>query len=159
MDGWMDGRMDVVVLEYSLGERLVLYIPRGFHESRAKEYCTALCFCNEAMSFSQAPPFTPSSSLHILKQSIPQRTPHHPNPSPNRLPRPPRLQRGINLHQIHSHQLPRLSHTLGDIIRLPERKPAPNRGPRRRRPLRVQRVDVKGEMDGGVGADVEEGGS
>ena len=47
-------------------------------------------------------------------------------------------------------------HTLRDIVPLPQGQAASDRRPRARRPLRVERVDVKRQVDGRVGADVRE---
>jgi len=48
-------------------------------------------------------------------------------------------------------------HALGDIIALAERQAAADGGAGAGGPLRIQGVDVEGEVDGGVGADVAEG--
>ena len=47
-------------------------------------------------------------------------------------------------------------HTLRDIIPLPQRQPASNRRPRRRRPLRIQRIDIKTQMNRRVRTNMRE---
>jgi len=91
------------------------------------------------------------------QQRIPQRTPHQRAARSDRLRRPHSLQARIDLHQIHSHETSSPMHALGDIIALTEgQAPAYGRAGAGG-PLRVEGVDVEGEVDGGVGADVAEG--
>ena len=59
-------------------------------------------------------------------------------------------------YQVHSDQTARLMHTLGDIIALAQRQAAADGGACAGRPLRIQAVDVEGQVDGRVGADVPE---
>ncbi|KFZ04561.1 hypothetical protein V502_10059 [Pseudogymnoascus sp. VKM F-4520 (FW-2644)] len=69
-------------------------------------------------------------------------------------PLQPWLKRRVHLNQVHRDQAPRLVHALGDVVALAQGEAAAHGGAGAGRPLGVERVDVEGEVDGGVGADV-----
>lgn len=69
----------------------------------------------------------------------------------------PGHQAGVDLHQVHGDQVARLVHTLSDVVTLAQGQTAADRGARAGSPLRVEGVDIKAEVDGGVIANVGEG--
>ena len=101
-------------------------------------------------------PSLPPSLFHS-QQRIPQRTPDQTTTRPNRLLSALLLQTRIDLDEIHRDQLPALVDALGDVVALAEGQAAADGRPRGGCPLGVEGVDVEGEVDRGVGADVGEG--
>lgn len=101
----------------------------------------------------QLSPVKPRAS----QQGVAQRTPDQTTACPDGLTCAPLLQTGIDLDQIHGDQLAGLMHTLCDIVPFSEGQTSAHGRARRWRPLRIQRVDVKGEMDRRIRPDVTEG--
>ena len=66
------------------------------------------------------------------------------------------LQTGVDLDQIHGYQVARFVHTFTDEIALAQGQPATDWGSGAGGPLRIQRVHIKGEVDGSVSANVTE---
>lgn len=95
-------------------------------------------------------------TLPPLQNRLPERAPHNTTPRPNRLRNPqlPRHDLGVHLHQVHRHQATRVVQRLANVVALAEREPPAHGRAGRGRPHGVQGVDVEGEVDGGVGADV-----
>ena len=92
-----------------------------------------------------------SSQQRVAERALDQRA-----AGPHRLLRAGRLQARVDLDQVHGHQAARLGHALADVVALAQRQAAAHGRAGAGRPLRIQRVDVEGQVDGRVGADVAE---
>lgn len=93
---------------------------------------------------------------YILQQGISQRTAHQRAPSPNRVRRPHGIEAGVDLDQIHGDEVTCLVHTLADEVSLAKSQSPTHGGSSARCPLRIERIDVKRQMDGCVVSNVSE---
>lgn len=64
---------------------------------------------------------------------------------------------GVHLDQVDSHEVAGLVHSLADVVTLTEGEAASDRSASARSPHGVEGVDIEGQVDGGVAADVGEG--
>ena len=89
-----------------------------------------------------------------LQQALPKPTPHNRAPRPDSLVRSdsfkPWLERGVNLDKVHCDKAPGLVNALSDVVAFAQGEAAAHGGAGARCPLRIEGVDVEGEMDGGV---------
>lgn len=107
--------------------------------------------------YPQPPPFSfPPPILQTLQKRIPQRAPHQAQPSTDRLGGAHGLQARIDLDEVHGDEAAGLVHALGDVVALAEGEAAADGGAGAGGPLGVEGVDVEGEVDGRVGAEVAE---
>jgi hypothetical protein len=60
----------------------------------------------------------------------------------------------VDFDQVDSYQAAGLMYALADKVTLPQRQTAANRCSRARRPHRVERIDVKGQVNRGIVADM-----
>lgn len=91
-----------------------------------------------------------------LQKRIPQRAPHQAQASADRLGGAAGLQAGVDLDEVHGDEAAGLVDALGDVVALAEGEAAADGGAGAGGPLGVEGVDVEGEVDGRVGAEVAE---
>ena len=91
------------------------------------------------------------------QQRVSQRTAHQRAPRPDCVRCPHFFQTGIDLDQIHGDQIACPMNTLTNEVSLAERQAPADWSSSAGRPLRVQRVDVEGQVDGGVASNVSQG--
>lgn len=102
------------------------------------------------------PPGKRTHRLTGSQQRVSQRAANQRAAGADRLRGTDRIQAGVDLDQIHGNQVTRLVHALADEVTLAEGQTATHGRACAGRPLGVQGVDVKGQMDGRVVADVSE---
>lgn len=92
-----------------------------------------------------------------LQKSITERTSYQRASGANGLGGTYGFQARVHLDQVHGHQVARLVHALADEVTLTQGQSSTDGGASAGGPLGVQRIDVKGEVNGSVVANVGQG--
>lgn len=95
--------------------------------------------------------YTPNA---VLQEGISQGAAHQRAAGADGLRRADRLEAGVDLDQVHGYQVARLVHAFADEVALAQGQSATHRGTGAGRPLGIQCINVKRQMDRRVVADV-----